>query len=231
MDFLLELFYPKRCFVCKKEGELFCQHCRSRILQTDLVCPKCEKASIGGQVHPVCRRKFGLDGLWSLGVYQDPLKSVIKKLKYRHLDKASKELVEVVVDYWLKFPPFLLDLIKKDQGEEWFLTPVPLHWYRQNWRGFNQSALLAKLLAEKLGLKYQEVLKRDRYTKPQVKLKGYDRNLNIRGAFSLNPKYSRLNTKVILVDDVWTTGSTLKECCYVLKRAGVKNVWALTLAR
>lgn len=231
MDFLLELFYPKRCFVCKKEGELFCQQCRSRILQTDLVCPKCEKVSIGGQVHPVCKRKFGLDGLWSLGVYKDPLKGVIKKLKYRRLDKASKELVEVVVDYWLKFPPFLLELIKKDRGEGWFLTPVPLHWYRQNWRGFNQSALLAKLLAGKLGLKYQEVLKRDRYTKPQVKLKGYDRNLNIKGAFSLDPKYDRLNTKVILVDDVWTTGSTLKECCYVLKRAGVKNVWALTLAR
>jgi predicted amidophosphoribosyltransferase len=79
------------------------------------------------------------------------------------------------------------------------------------------------------------MLKRTKHTKPQVGLESWERKKNIHGAFSLSPdvlteRYT-LDANVLLVDDVWTTGSTLKECCYVLKRGGVKKVWAITLAR
>jgi len=217
----------------------FCEDCIREIKQTELVCPFCERPSLGGVVHAVCKRKFGLDGLWSLGVYEGSLRTAIQKLKYKWVSEVARELIDITIEYWAKNPPILLDKIKKDQGKSWIITAVPLHAVRQRWRGFNQSELLAKLFASKLGLKYEAVLKRVRNTTPQMKLHASERKQNIKNAFSLaygtaassaynlSPKTYNL----LLIDDVWTTGSTLKECCYVLKRNGAKTVWALTIAR
>ena len=186
---------------------------------------------MGGQTHLICKKKYGLDGLWSLGIYRDPLRKAIKQLKYGKVSNLAAVLADIILQYWAKYQPFVLDQIRKDQGQGWVIIPVPLHWWRGNSRGFNQSALIGQILSKKLGLEYSDGLKRIRYTKAQVSLKGRDRYQNIRNAFSLNTKYIIRNTNVLLIDDVWTTGSTLKECCYVLKRNGAKKVWALTLAR
>lgn len=200
-------------------------------MQAELICPRCERASVGGQTHPVCRRRYGLDGLWSLGVYQGTLKQAIQQLKYRQVKELSGELYNILVEYWARYQPFLLDEIKKSRGKEWAVVPVPLHWYRKNWRGFNQSSLIGHQLAESLGLQYSDYLIRHKYTKSQAKLTGRQRHINIRNAFSLDTKYAVHNTNILLIDDVWTTGSTLRECCYILKRNGAKKVWAITLAR
>ncbi len=230
LKLLLDVLFPKRCLGCGQTGTYLCKDCIQNIGQSDLVCPKCEKLAIGGQTHPICRRRYALDGLWSLGVYQDPLKKVIQKLKYRSINELSKLLTDITLDYWARYQPFLLDEIKKNGGE-WTIIPVPLHWFRENKRGFNQSSLIGKDLAKRMGLTYQEALKRTRYTKQQAKLKGPERHQNIKNAFSLNSKFIIHNSSIILIDDVWTTGSTLRECCYILKRSGAKKVWALTLAR
>ncbi len=182
-------------------------------------------------IHAVCKRKYGLDGLWSLGVYEGHLRKAIQKLKYKWVSEIAKELVDVIVEYWAKNSPLLLDKIKKDQGQSWIVTAVPLHSKRQNWRGFNQSELLGKIFALKLGLKYESTLKRIRNTTPQMKLEAQARRMNIKNAFEAAAGLQLSGVKILLIDDVWTTGSTLKECCYVLKRNGVKNVWALTIAR
>lgn len=209
-----------------------CQSCAQEIKQADLVCPQCERASVGGQAHPVCQRKFGLDGLWSLGVYQGLLKEAIQRLKYSGIPELAVVLTEVVVEYWVNHQPYLLDQLRKNGGRDWVVVPVPLHWYRKNWRGFNQSSLFGQSLSKQLGLGYCEAIKRIRYTNPQARLLGKNRRQNIRNAFEIVPSYNPQTIPyVLLVDDVWTTGSTLKECCYILKRAGVKKVWAITLAR
>ena len=234
MNFLLDILFPKKCIGCGKSGSYFCKECVSNIKQGDLVCPKCERLAIGGQTHPICRRRFGLDGLWSLGVYFDPLKKAIQKLKYEPqlVRDYAPVLVDIMLEYWVRFQPFILDQIKKDKGVGWAVVPVPLHWFRENKRGFNQSKLLGQILSKKLGLAYSEALKRIRYTKPQVDLKGKQRKKNIFNAFEITSNYT-LSPKpyTLLIDDVWTTGSTMRECCYALKRAGAKKVWALTLAR
>ncbi|MBI3485959.1 ComF family protein [Candidatus Daviesbacteria bacterium] len=227
---LLDFLFPKRCVGCKIVGTYFCKDCILEIAQTELVCPFCERASIGGVVHPGCKRRFGLDGLWSLGIYQNPLREAIKKLKYKWVKELALDLVNLTLDYWARYQPYFFELIKKDQGKNWLIVPVPLHFTRQNWRGFNQAALLSKLFAAKMGLEYQEALKRVRSTKPQVGQLSFDRRQNIKGAFALTGQ-SIKGVNVLLVDDVWTTGSTLKECCYVLKRGGAKQVRAITLAR
>ena len=230
---LLDLLFPKTCVGCRKYGSYFCNDCIKEIKQTELVCPFCERQSLGGVVHSVCERKYGLDGLWSLGIYEGSLRTAIQKLKYKWVSEIAKELVDIMLEYWAKNSPILLDKIKKDQGKSWIVTSVPLHPTRQNWRGFNQSELLAKLFTQKLGLKYQNLLKRIRNTTPQMKLLSHQRKQNIKNAFALLPAKNelRITNNVLLIDDVWTTGSTLKECCYVLKRAGAEQIWALTIAR
>lgn len=227
---LLDLLFPKRCVGCSELGLYFCQDCIKDIKQTELVCPFCERNSIGGAVHPVCIRKFGLDGLWSLGVYEAPLKNAISKLKYRWVRELAASLVDILIDYFARRQPLFLDQIKKDRGKNWIITGVPLHWTRKNWRGFNQAELLAKLISKKIGLEYQDLLKRVKNTRPQVGQEASKRRENIKGAFLL-PVPSTLPPNILLIDDVWTTGATLKECCYILKKGGAKKVWALTLAR
>ncbi|MBI3103514.1 ComF family protein [Candidatus Daviesbacteria bacterium] len=232
MNFLLDILFSKKCVGCKKEGSYFCQGCVLNILQTDLVCPRCEKLAVGGQTHPICQRKYGLDGLWSLGIYKDPLRSAIQQLKYKGVKELAEILVNITLEYWAKYQPFILDQIKRDRGKGWVVIPVPLHWWRANSRGFNQASLIGQILSKKLGLDYCDGLKRIRYTRSQVKLKGKQRKKNISGAFGVTSNYTLYpKPYTLLIDDVWTTGSTLKECCYVLKRNGAKKVWALTLAR
>lgn len=231
MNLILDLLFPKRCVGCKKDGSYFCQDCISNITQTDLVCPKCEKLAVGGQTHPICVRKFGLDGLWSLGIYQNPLREAIKQVKYGKVREIAPVLVDILIEYWAKYQPFLLDKIKKDRGVGWVVIPVPLHFFKENDRGFNQSNLIGQNLSKSLGLDYLDALKRTRYTKSQVGLKGGDRHQNIRNAFALTENCKLKTVNCLLIDDVWTTGSTLRECCYILKRAGAKLVWAITLAR
>ncbi len=228
---LLDLLFPKICVGCKKYGGYFCRECVEEIKQSELVCPFCERASLGGVVHAVCKRKYGLEGLWSLGIYEGSLRTAIQKLKYKWLSEVAKDLVDITVEYWAKNSPILLDKIKKDQGRFWIVTAVPLHPKRQNWRGFNQSELLARLFASKLGLNYQVTLKRIKNTTPQMKLLSHERKQNIKNAFEIAVSTQLSDVSVLLIDDVWTTGSTLKECCYILKRGGAKTVWALTIAR
>ncbi len=229
VDFL-EILFPKKCLGCGKFGVYLCQSCISEITQGELICPGCQRASVGGMTHPICKRKFGLDGLWSLGIYEGSLKKGIQKIKYRFVRDLGKELVNLTVEYWVRNGPYILEKIKVSRGEDWVVTAVPLHKRRQNWRGFNQSELLGKLLSEKIGLKYENLLQRVKDTKPQVGLKGRDRRSNIKGAFELTNHYP-LVTNILIFDDVWTTGSTMRECAYLLKRGGAKLIWGLTLAR
>lgn len=201
------------------------------IKQADLVCPQCGRFSVGGITHPVCKSKYGLDGLWSLGIYKAPLKNAIQSLKYKGIKELSDILAYILIEYWAKFNPMFLDQVKTTKGKGWLVVPVPLHWYRENIRGFNQVQLISQSLSQTLGLDYCEALKKVRHTSSQTRLNRFDRRKNIQNAFSLSTNYLVRSTNVLLIDDVWTTGSTLKECCYVLKSAGAKKVWAITLAR
>lgn len=231
MNFLLDLLFPKKCAGCKKTGTYFCSDCISAILQKDLICPVCEEVSMGGETHPLCGKTYSLDGLWTLGWYQGALRNAVKDLKYRRVSNISESLADLILDYWRKFKPIIFDEIRKSR-KQWVIVPVPLHWWRQNYRGFNQAAAIGQILSRSLEIDYCDALKRIRYTKPQVKLKGKERRQNIRDAFALSAMNDkRLTMNVLLIDDVWTTGSTLKECCYILKKNGAQKVWAITLAR
>jgi ComF family protein len=111
------------------------------------------------------------------------------------------------------------------------IVPVPLHPARERERGFNQAALLAELLAESVGAPVRPVLERVRYTTTQTAHDRAERMENLRDAFRLRKNRDVRDLRVLLIDDVLTTGSTLSECARVLKEAGAISVHAATAAR
>lgn len=231
LNAILDLFFPKTCVGCGKEGNYFCISCRQEITQKDLICPRCRRTSFGGLTHPFCRKWYGLDGLWSFGAFQGSLRRAIQKLKYRFITEQAEILTDLMIDYLVRSQPIFLEQIIKDRGENWAITYVPLHWQRQNTRGFNQSQLLAQKLANKLGISCVPLLKRTKNTHTQTSYDAQTRRTNIKNAFEIIPNLQAPVTNLLLIDDVWTTGSTLQECCYILKKGGVKKVWAVTIAR
>lgn len=190
------------------------------------VCPYCLKQAIGGRVHPRCKKPFGLDGLVIACRYRGPVRLLIVKFKYRWVTDILDLLVELLVSNISRF----------DLPQNAVLVPVPLHNRRKKWRGFNQSELIARELCKRFDAKGVDLLTRVRETRTQVSLAAKERKANMSGAFKVHPslKLRMASTvkgrKFILVDDVYTTGATMKECAKVLKRSGAKEVWGMVVA-
>jgi len=148
------------------------------------------------------------------------MREAIHRLKYSNSQDLAAPLGEMMASYWqdVHLPA---DVI----------VPVPLHARRLRERGYNQAALLARELGKGVGLPVLEnALIRVRETSPQVDLNAEDRKENVRGAFHCFDDRLAGN-RVLLGDDVYTTGATLEACSLALKQRGVRPVWALTLAR
>ena len=218
---LVDFVFPKVCVGCGEWGSFLCESCRDRLDFVDQICPMCGEESIMGWTHPRCRSKWSMEGLIAIYEYQEPVaRAVVDGVKYGF----NKELIKLV----------LRDFVF-ETGEKFdFLVPVPLHFYRENWRGFNQARELAEDISSKLLVRVENVLERKRNTKQQVTMKTKEeREANIKGAFKISEKFknSKLKKlKILLVDDVFTSGADMRECTKVLKKAGVKMVWGLALA-
>ena len=218
---------------CNEWGTYLCPDGLNFIKTSDnRICSVCEGSAIYGLTHPGCLRKHpqSLDGLTSIFVYKGVVKRAIAKLKY----KFVTDLAETILELFLSFCGEDKAFTKLVRQKNIILVPVPLHWQRKNWRGFNQAELLGQMIARKLGINFlPDLLIRVRNTKEQTKLKKEKRLKNIHGAFKINHCPSVINHQpsIILFDDVWTTGATIKECAKVLKKRGFKKVWGLTLAR
>ncbi|MFZ5365855.1 MAG: ComF family protein [Patescibacteria group bacterium] len=229
--YVLDFFFPKKCLGCGKTGGYFCPECLNFVsLDPQRICPVCERLSIGGRTHPGCQTQTTLDGLTSIFSYKGIIKKGISKLKYHFVSDLASDLVEIFLGLCGEDKTFSDFCLEKHPC----LVPIPLHPRREKWRGFNQSALLGKMIAKNLNLDFApDLIKRIKNTKPQIKLKEKERKENIKGAFRVSPTshFALLTSPLILFDDVWTSGATLKEAGEVLKRAGAKKVWGLTLAR
>ncbi len=218
---ILDIIFPKRCVSCGRLGKYFCTRCISKIELIDRqICPVCTKPAIDGAVHPSCKTKYGIDGMYAAAHFRGPVKRAIHLLKYQLVSDIVQQLVHLLFD---KYPSFLTDFD--------YLIPVPLHNKREKERGFNQSYIISRLLSTKLNLKIlNNTLRRAIYTLPQAELKEKERAKNIKGVFYCSKSTLLSSKTVALVDDVATTRSTLMECANVLKRSGVKKVWGIVLA-
>lgn len=148
--------------------------------------------------------------------YRGVIRKVIKEIKYR----GSYAMVNELVDLW--------DPHYKDQYTDAVVTAVPMWKPKERVRGFNQAELIAKELAWRWHLQYRRLLIRTRETRPMYGLSKTERIDNVRGAFRASDVTQP--TKIVLVDDVWTTGATMRECELILTRFGTDRVFLLTLA-
>ncbi|MCD6225710.1 ComF family protein [bacterium] len=214
--------FSSSCLICKKGDKLLCQDCEEKLPQGRPICPGCRQPSFLGKTHFVCQRRTYLDGLWAPFLYQKEVKLIVKEFKFL----LVKRWGEVMVDLLRKNTP--KTLVNYWQRKKFVLSSLPLHSYRQRWRGFNQAAVLAEGLAKEWELEKKDFLVRWRFALPQVGLSKKERKKNIQGQFLVKEKPS---LRIILVDDVFTTGSSLNEAAKVLKKEGVKEVWGLVFCR
>ena len=171
----------------------------------------------------VCRRcRSGLTGYdyaYSYGFYDGPLRKMIHHFKYASVEVLAGPLGELMVQ------ALPLDL------QVDLIVPVPLHWRRRLWRGFNQCELLARPLESRLRVPVVAAIGKSRHTETQASSTPTQRRSNLTGAFVLTDKKIVEGKRVLLVDDVLTTGATVTMCSNLLRRGGAKSVTVLTLAR
>lgn len=228
----LKIIFPSHCLACEKiisADGLFCEHCWPKL--QFISEPKCA----------ICAYPFEFQGLSLLCLkcltkrpsfdkavtifrYNHVIRKIVSSLKYRDQTFLAK-----------KFAPLLFDKAKNEIADCDLVVAVPLHVKRLRKRKFNQSILLAKNLLKFSPEKvfYSDFLVRTKNTTPQVELKKKERESNLKNAFEVNEKYRELvrGKKILLIDDVTTTGATLENCAKVLKKCGAKKVVVLTIAK
>ena len=161
----------------------------------------------------------GFDSAASFGFYEGPLRTLIHLLKYAGMKPLAGPLGR-----------YLERAVAVDAVFD-MVVPVPLHWRRQWRRGFNQAELLAREVARRRGFEVVKALRRVKASPSQAGLSKTARRLTVRGAFEARQGMDLAGKRVLLIDDVMTTGATAAACALALKRAGVKSVSLLTLAR
>ncbi len=232
---VLHVLFPTNCTICEKPLRtalvpFFCQFCwDSQAPLSGPCCPRCGQpfASPVALAHSpthtckTCRqRPPAFNQAWSIFPYQPPLKEAIGLFKYRGKLALAGPLSHLLLQHLPPLPP--IDLI----------MPVPLHPKRLQEREFNQSAVLAHRLSRQLRLPLVlGTLTRHRQTAPQTSLKKKERLANVRGAFVVPHPVTIHEKRILLIDDVMTTGATLHECAKTLRQAGSGPVYGLTLAR
>ena len=161
----------------------------------------------------------GFDAAYSYGSYEGPLRELVHLFKYSGVEPLAEN-----------FADWLAVVLPRDQQFD-VIVPMPLHWLKRLQRGFNQSELLAKQISRRWNVPMRSVIRRKKATAPQAGLTNSKRRLNVQGAFAIRSRVRLEGQRVLLIDDVLTTGSTAAACARVLKRAGAKHVTVLTLAR
>ncbi|HEY2614073.1 MAG TPA: ComF family protein [Chthoniobacterales bacterium] len=226
------LFYPAACAVCASDlerSEYLCNSCRSRAPRiTPPFCAKCSEpfaGAISQEFHCAncAHRTLHFDAAVAVYRSRGLVRKLVHEFKYgrqQHLrHPLAAWLGDTLNDPRLRGRRF--DLI----------VPVPLHPARERERGFNQAALLAELLAARIAVPLRSALDRIRYTTTQTAYDRAERMENLHEAFRLRKNADVRQLRVLLIDDVLTTGSTLSECARVLKGSGAISVHAATAAR
>lgn len=199
---------PEYCVCCAKNGKLLCQHCYQLIHFN----PTPSSNKLFAQQY--------LDQTLILATYQSPISDLIKKLKYQGIKKVSLVLAELLYQH-----------LKLDQYD--VITWAPTSKKRVNERGFNQAELIACQLATKLNIPALPLLLKIRHTSKQAHSTFQERLENLQDSFAVNPEFLATvqQQKILIIDDVISTGSTLNECAKILKLAQAKTVTALAVAR
>ena len=199
---------------CQREGSFLCEDCQA-ILDISSSHQEFQTENLSDLYYPL--------------EYKNPLiKNLIKRFKYEPLVKElAKDLTSLIIAHFQ-----LLDPPPNFGGGDYVLLPVPLEKRKLKWRGFNQSEEIGKEISKFLNIPLiNDILFKIKETLPQVELSEKEREENIKGVFIIRNRKKISGKKILLVDDVYTTGSTMKECAQLLKKAGAKEVIGIVIAR
>jgi len=213
--------FPPRCAVCGSSGSFLCRRCRESLPQARLPrCGVCWQPGARSTCANCERSRPAFDGLCSPYVFRAGVRELVYGLKYQYQSVLAEPMSELLYRFLLD-NPLPADVV----------VPVPLFPRRERVRGYNQSALLARALARKIGLPTEEqTLVRARNTASQARTGNVDeRRVNVRGAFECRGR-QLAGKRVLLVDDVSTTGATLDSCARALLSGGAASVWAFAFA-
>lgn len=226
--FILNIVFPKFCFSCKKEGNYLCEDCLAtfEISQENFcLCENPINIFAGGKCRKCSSKK--LDGLYFALPYQNKkIKNLIHRFKYEPFVKElSEPLANLIITHF--------QLTEKQENfRDFVIIPVPLEKKRLKWRGFNQSEEIGKKLADFFQIPlFNNVLLKIKETPTQVELDGETRKENLKKVFAAENNNLISGGKILLIDDVYTTGATMEECSGILKQAGAKEVWGVAVAR
>ena len=228
---LLNTLFPAFCQHCGKEGERekwLCQECNYALaprLYTN--CPQCNKGGEEGRLAPVCKAHTGLTCFFASYTFSAPVaQSLIHSYKFRHASALHTYISNLMLTWILGH-----DLEYLFAKNNLLITSVPLSKRRRQTRGFNQAELLAKDIASHLALPYESTLVRIKDTDPQTKVvSAENRYENIKGAFAPG-NIDISGKKILLIDDIYTTGATMQECATILRQTGASQVWGLAFAK
>lgn len=230
---LLDLLYPRICPWCRialtaADSSFACRRCAQRVVRIAppfcLVCGAPVEAGEASRVCAACEKmRPAYDRLRGVVVYDPAVAAAIKSFKYQRDVTLARALARVLHGV-------------SGSGLRWndydAIIPVPLHPVRLRERRFNQALLLLRELPDSRSLPIRpDLLQRVRHTTPQAELSAKERRENVKGAFAVTPETSLTDLRVLLVDDVASTGSTLHECAKVCKQAGAAAVDAAVVAR
>lgn len=215
---VIDFIFPPTCVGCGVIGESICQNCLKQVKKINLPPTN---SQLRTNTHFSDFSHFqSLDALYSFALYTPPISSAIKKLKYKR-DVGISNLLAI----------FLIELYNKVKMDIDMIIPVPLNKKKIKDRGFNQSYFIALPFSFEIQKPVnKQSLCRTKDTRSQVGLNRDERFSNMSDAFTANPSQVR-GKKILLIDDVTTTGATLEACAHALKSAGAKDIVALTVAQ
>lgn len=225
---ILNLLYPRRCPVCgeitKPAGSLICPSCfRKLSFVQPPVCKKCGK-EVSGETVEYCNDCLRRVHAFAYGIallnYDETARHSIAQIKYNN----KREYLDF---YGTAMAARFGQEIQKMNVD--FLAPVPVHKSRRRRRGFNQAEILAEIMGRRLGLSVEpNALARSRKTLPQKELSAAERLRNLSGAVTADRKLAA-GKRVLLVDDIYTTGSTVEACSRALLEAGAQKVFFVVI--
>ncbi|MDP2981666.1 MAG: ComF family protein [Candidatus Omnitrophota bacterium] len=230
---IINLFYPALCKVCSKKINEFnhniCGDCAKKIKERlPPFCMKCGRQLKGDpELIATCqgckKDTPHFDRAWSACRYDDPLKGLIHDFKYKKITSLSTDFTALIINFMKKY---------NVGGGCQIILSIPMHPNRLFRREINHSDILAQGLGKCLGISYSgNTLKKTKDTLLQSKLKREARIKNLHSSFSLKNNSIVRNKNILLVDDLFTTGSTVNECSRLLKNSGARYVEVITLAR
>lgn len=219
----LDLLFPRRCVGCGRYGDLLCRNCAASLSRAlPPRCPRCWQPWAAGSVCLSCQEEPpSFDGATTPYIYEGTARKALWALKYDGVSALAGPMGHLMAEHWEQ-AGITVDVV----------VPVPLHPRRRRQRGYNQSALLAREVARRCGLPLaEESLRRIRMTPPQMRTTDLaQRRHNVAGAFAAGSQQVK-GQRVLLIDDVMTSGATLDACAKALRQGGARSVWGLTFAR